>query len=522
MPGVEPGAIVEYRWKQTEDDNRFRYVRLHFQRDLPVQKVTYYVKPLSSRFVANEQMFFLPFHCNPTKPALGSDGWNETTVLNVPALRSEPFSPADPNIEQWALLFYREGGMAAPEKYWNEEGKQAYKKLKDSLKVSDEIKSAAQEVGQAKSDDDKIDALTAVVRKAVRGLNDPGVTAAERKQYFDKLPKDRPRTSAEIIKSGLASSDEMNVVFAAVATQAGFEARPALLAHRLEVAFDPKITADRYFLDTTAVALKRGDSWKFVDVSVKQLPAGMLPWYEEDVFALIADPKEPKFARTPVSAPSASLDQHVAQLKLSEQGMLSGNVIDSYTGHRSEEYRADLRDRSAAQRQEWFRDRLTKMFPESDVTNFELLNMDDASKPLIVKYHLEAPQFAQVTGKRILFQPYVFRRAQAALFTASDRKNIVEFPYGWKEVDQVKIELPENYDLDNADRPSDLNLGKLGSYTVRMTVTKGKVRELYAEREFIFGKDGNLYIGAEGYPTLKKVFEEVRTRDTHSISIKAN
>jgi hypothetical protein len=140
MPGVEPGAIVEYRWKQTEDDNRFRYVRVHFQRDLPVQKVSYYVKPLSGRFVANEQMYIMPFHCAPTKPTVVENGWVETSLQNVPALRSEPFSPSEPNVELWALLYYREGGTKPPDKYWNEEGKLAYKKLKESLKVSEEIK----------------------------------------------------------------------------------------------------------------------------------------------------------------------------------------------------------------------------------------------------------------------------------------------------------------------------------------------------------------------------------------------
>src|SRR5579872_4006448 len=57
MPGVEPGAILEYRWKQTEDDNRFRYVRLNFQRDFPVQSVTYFVKPLPSEMTGGEQMY---------------------------------------------------------------------------------------------------------------------------------------------------------------------------------------------------------------------------------------------------------------------------------------------------------------------------------------------------------------------------------------------------------------------------------------------------------------------------------
>src|SRR5262249_22164915 len=57
MPGVDDHSIVEYRWKQSEDDNRFRYLRLQFTRDLPVQTVTYFMRPLSSDFVASEQMY---------------------------------------------------------------------------------------------------------------------------------------------------------------------------------------------------------------------------------------------------------------------------------------------------------------------------------------------------------------------------------------------------------------------------------------------------------------------------------
>lgn len=521
MPGVEPGAIIEYRWKQTEDDNRFRYVRVHFQRDLPVQKVSYYVKPLSSRFV-NEQMYIMPFHCAPTKPTIVENGWVETSLQNVPALRSEPFAPSEPNVELWALLYYRDSGAKPPDKYWNEEGKLAYKKLKESLKMSDEIKAGAtQAVQQAKTEDEQISALAAYLRKNVRSLDDPEVTAAERREYFEKLPKDRERNSAEIFKSGLASPAELNVAFTALVSQAGLDARLALLANRAEVQFDPKAMADRYFLDNKVVAVKQGDSWKFVDVSSKLLAPGMLPWYEEAVFALIADPKEPKFVRTVSAAPAASLDQHEAHLKLSTEGALSGEVQVSYTGHRAEEYRSELRNRSAAQREEWLHDHVGRIFPESDVTNVTLENLDDPARPVSMKYHLDAPHFAEVTGKRILFQPSVFRRAQGSPFTASDRKLAIEFPYAWKEVDQINIELPDGFDLDSADNPGGLNLGNMGNYTLQMAVRQGRVRALETHREFAFGNEGRLFVDAENYATLKKIFDAIRIRDTHSISIKA-
>jgi len=94
MPGVEPGAILEYRWKQTEEDNRFRYVRLNFQRDFPVQSVTYFVKALPSDMTGGEQMYLLKLNCNPSPIKLENDGFQFDDSDEHPrrasrALRSE-------------------------------------------------------------------------------------------------------------------------------------------------------------------------------------------------------------------------------------------------------------------------------------------------------------------------------------------------------------------------------------------------------------------------------------------------
>src|SRR5207302_3478979 len=44
MPGVEPGAIIEYRWKEVWPEVSI-YDRFELQRDIPVQVVRYFVKP---------------------------------------------------------------------------------------------------------------------------------------------------------------------------------------------------------------------------------------------------------------------------------------------------------------------------------------------------------------------------------------------------------------------------------------------------------------------------------------------
>lgn len=522
MPGVEEGAILEYRWRQSEDDNRFRYLRLPFANDLPVQKIIYFIKPLSSEYVASDQMFIVPFNCKPTPVQRGNDGWNQTTVTNVPAKHDEPYSPSTYNTDAWALLYYRSGNDN-PQKYWGDHAKKRYNDFKGLIKADADQKAAASKaIAEAKTDEEKLQAIILAVRGRVRNFGDPEVSVAERDEFIKKLPKDRERNSAEIFRGNLALSSEMNLLVAALATQAGLDVRPAMIGNRNEGLIDPRSFADEYFADDLAIAIKDGDAWRFFDVTDKQLYPAMLPAEEEGMFAIVTDSKTPILSHTPVPAPEASSEIRTAKLKLSAKGSLAGDVNEGYTGHRGEYYRSLLAGKSAAQAQEWFHDRLVRMFPDADVTGLKIENADDSTKPLQVSYHMDAPFFAQVTGKRMLFEPNAFRRSQASPFSASDRSYPIEFPYAWKEIDEIHIELPQGFDLENADSPGGFEFGDAGSYKLSMSVQKGAATELFTSREFVFGAKGVLQFPATSYSTVKRVFDQVRLRDTHALSVKGN
>jgi hypothetical protein len=115
MPAVEPGAIVEYRWQEIRDNPRTFYNRLQFQREYPIQKVTYFIMPLPTEYTGGAVMNLLPFHCAPSPWKLEPNGLQSTTVENLPAFREEPMMPAEPNIRQWALLYYYDGKSREPD-----------------------------------------------------------------------------------------------------------------------------------------------------------------------------------------------------------------------------------------------------------------------------------------------------------------------------------------------------------------------------------------------------------------------
>jgi len=216
------------------------------------------------------------------------------------------------------------------------------------------------------------------------------------------------------------------------------------------------------------------------------------------------------------------MESRRANLRLTEDGGLGGNVDESFTGHRAEDVRLELVRQSAAQQEEWVHDRVVRMLPDADVTAIKIENIADPSKPLMVHYKLDAQRFAQVTGKRMLFQPVAFRRGQAAPFSAAERRYAVEFPYSWKEADRIQIQLPEGYSLDNPTVPSGLNFGPPGQYSIRMTIYNASPASVDVARELTFGNSGMLIFPAESYGALKKAFDEVQVRDRFAVSLKAN
>ena len=519
MPGVEPGAIVEYRWKEILSDSHIMYTRLQFSREYPVQKVTYFLQALPGRYTRYE-MFSLPFNCKPSPLKEGNDGFWSTTLENVPAFREEPMMPGEASVRPWVLLCYRENGkFPEPEKYWNSAGKEMYNEsLKQALKPSDEVKRAASgAVEGAPTDEKKVAALIHYIRKNLRDLFSSQVTEAERAKILKEMPQNRWRTSGEVLKSGVGAASELNTLFASMASCVGLEARPAMVADREDIAFVPQL-ADRYFLPNVDMAVNIAGRWRLYDVSARLLPSTMISWREEGMKALLSDPKKPVFIESPTSPPEASMGLRSAKLTLSEDGTIEGDIDQEYSGHMALDRRYEMEGEAEARRLESLKEHLTKIFADAEVSGARVENADDAEQPLKLHCHIKIPGYAQRTGKRILLQPLFFQRGVPPLFAATERRYPIDLHYAWQEQDTISIALPAGFALDHAESPGPLSFGAPGSYELKMSVKGGK--ELICVRGLTFGRGGALAFAAAAYPKVKNVFDEIRRRDDVTISLK--
>jgi hypothetical protein len=245
----------------------------------------------------------------------------------------------------------------------------------------------------------------------------------------------------------------------------------------------------------------------------------MLLWQEEAQEALVSDPKEPSFVKTPLSPPEKSAQRRTATLKLSEDGTLEGDVRIEYTGHFAVEKKEQNDEESPAEREQALRDMLKEQMSTAEITNVSIQNVTDPVKPFVYAYHARVPGYAQRTGKRLFLQPAFFQRGIDPLFATSDRRYPVYFHYPWSEQDSVTIELPAGFALDNPDKPAPFGAGDVSKYTVQLQITKDG-RKLIYNRSFFFGNGGALYYPKEGYAQLKQFFDQINKNDNHTITLK--
>ena len=513
MPSVEPGCIIEYRWREVRVKSTAHYLRLQFQRDIPVRRVQYLIKPYDYEGLSFNSV---TMHGQSSPWVKEKNGFYSTTMTNMPAVQEEAYMPPEDQVKTWMLVYYKRGD-AQPDaaKYWNEIGKGFYEDNKSLIKPNEEVKKvAASLVAEAKTDDEKLQRLFDYCRNNIKNItNDAsGLSAEER----DKLKANK--NPAETLKRGMGTGQDIDTLFAALANAAGFDARIALSPDRGDLFFD-KGLPNSYFIDPRNIAVNVGGTWKFFNPGYNYIPYGMLIWREEGEQALITDPKQPIWVETPMSPPEKSQIKRRAKLKLTEDGTLEGDVNIEYSGHWAIERKEEIDEESETERVDRIKSEIKELMSAAELTDIKIENVTDHVKPLVYMFHVRVPGYAQRTGKRIFIQPAFFQRGVEPMFPTAGRKQPIYFHFPWSEDDQVQIELPPGYALDNADAPAPFGSGKISEYKPALSITSDGKTLVY-KRTFFFGGNAAVLFPLETYPAMKAYFDQLHKQDNHNIALK--
>jgi hypothetical protein len=514
IPGIEPGVIIDYTWKETTDDSLPQYTEVPLQQDYPIETLTIHVKPLVSSYFPY-RMNSLAFNCPQAKWEKERQDFYAVSYPDVPAYHEEPQMPPEHEAQRWLLIFYEPDNSLPPDRYWDAFGKHVYSETKLRMKINGDTKRLAEEITQgAATDADKVAKLLTYCQTKLRDVSSSQVTTEEREKVKDNV------TTADTLKRGMGTEDEIIEAFVALATAAGLDARPARVSDRGDSFFRRSYLTE-YFLRVPDAAVKVNGEWRIYDPTNQNIPPGMLRWQEEGQQVLVADPKEPVFVKSPVTPPDRSMHRRKATLVVDAAGTVAGEVQETLGGQLKLAWLQEYRTASQPEREEGWKDRVHLFAPDAEVTEIKFVLSEKGEEPLAVSYKISTQHYAQRTGKRLFLAPSFFESSREARFSSNTRRHPIYFHYAWAEEDHVEMQYPEGYEVDHGDAPGGFRFNPIGGYSAKIGVNQ-KAHTLIYDRTFIFGQQGDVMLfNVENYSALKKVFDQIHQSDTHIITFKA-
>ncbi len=227
FPRLAAGAIIEFQYIQNFTNHLPRYTRLDAQLEIPAWEITYYVKPMSSDYVAFNMRSF-PFNCRPSAWARAKthglrEGYVFTTLTDMPAFVEEPLMPHEEESKAWILIYYSAALPETGAAYWRVLGQKINEQFRRDIKVSGEIKALAAELtAQLPTVEQKATALATYCQNSIGNVdyNAGSMTSEQREHYRKKLFKPE-YNSADTLKHKLGTAGDIAGVFYALAQAAG-------------------------------------------------------------------------------------------------------------------------------------------------------------------------------------------------------------------------------------------------------------------------------------------------------------
>lgn len=238
----------------------------------------------------------------------------------------------------------------------------------------------------------------------------------------------------------------MNVTFAAMARAAGFEANLLGVSDRKERSFN-KIVLWLGQLDSSAVAVSVGGKDFVLDPGTRFCPFGLLRWRNSGVSALKYSRTNGGFITTPEA--QSSLLRRTAHVTLDGDGSLAGEISVEFKGEDALEHRLDALTQDEAGRRKSLEDEVKGWLPQGNVVRLQDFNgWDSIDDPLVARFKIEISGFASGTGKRMLLPSFFFSTLQKNMFTSQFRRYPINFPYPFTEEDEITMELPAGYEVE--------------------------------------------------------------------------
>ncbi len=512
---VKPGSIIEWRYTRIWEAHYFYAARWILQEDLVQRHAKFVFIPYkgSANIIDTKSgnlaniVYWSPVGL-PKGVAVkeSPDSSFQLEMKDIPAYEQEAFSPPADTMKMRVEFYYGGSSMAKPVEFWKDEGKYWSKEVDKFIGHSSAVAQAAgAAVTASDTPEQKVHKLYDLVQKLKNTSYQP--------RGLQEIADDKSAPSAEqILQRNEGSRDEITRLFVALVRAVNIPAYVMRVGTRDSVFFQQNIPNWRQLNSEVAIVHLADGKDLFLDPGTRFCPFGLLEWTRTSVQGVRQTANgSTELAQTPEPDYKQTVSQRIGQLKLREDGALTGQILLSWTGQEALSRRIDGGKTDEAGRTKALEDDLKALLPAASMIKLvQSKGWDQPNDRLQGVFNVEIPSFATSTGKRLILPTALFEQGEKQPFVHQQRKNPVYFSYPYRTYDNVQMTLPSGLKVESLPQKQSVN-PEFGIYTAERT-QKGNMLEL--RRDFAIG---GFAFQLSNYPELKSFYEKMKSGDEEQI-----
>jgi hypothetical protein len=524
LPDVQPGSILEYSYTLhfhqgipdvLKNPNKYFIDRTiaypaaewPVRRELFVRRAHFVLHPFSPRAQILIRAIELPKVAPPQRQA---DGTMQLDVENVPSIHEEEYSLPEDARKGGVYLFYALVYFSN-EGYWQGLARDEYRDIEKFLSPSKAVRKEAERlIAPTDPPETKLHKLYERVQQ-VRNVSSERLRTEKEKKQENLKPN---KTAEDVLTHGYAFANEINLLFVALAREAGFTANPLRITSRNRNLFH-KALLDPYQLDAEIVEVRLPDKTLYLDPATPHCPFDLLPWDETDTEGVRLAGSEGGLVEVPAPAVSYALTQRTAHFRLDNEGNLEGKLQVSFSGQEALARRLSENSEDEAGRRDFLEQEIRNWLPQGGIVKLDsATGWEGSNGPLDALFSVHIPNLAVQSGVRLLFSAVIVRSQEAKAFQASQRENPVYLKYGYQTSDELTLQLPEGFKIESLPDPQGMETA-FASYKISIG-QQGAV--LTMKRKFVMHK---YYFEVNWYRELRNFYDFVRANDEEQVVLHA-
>lgn len=526
LPNVKVGSIIEFEYTLTTE-NFGSLDEWYFQESIPVlysefktyipdfyvfkpvfkgflqPKISQTDKTITITSISRERM--IGNNRTNSSASLDQSEYKEIittySLQNAPALKEEAYVNNIKNYVSSVVLELsgvRKANMAYKDYSTTWEG--LVKDIYQNEKFGNELnktgyyeKEIDAVLAQASSQEEKIAAIFNYVKSTMNW-----------NKYYGYYCNDGVR-KAYLAKTGNVA--EINLMLTSMLRYAGFDANPVIISTRGNgIAVFPARTAYDYVIS----GLNYNNQLILLDATSKYSLPNILPIRDLNWFGRLIR-KDESSVQVNLMPESNSKEIINLMVEINADGQITGKARDQYLDYNAFVYRDNYIGLNNESRIE----KIEKYYPGLEISELEVQNGTDLSKPIVENYSFSSTNHVEKIGDKIYFSPLLHFTLKENPFKQETRLYPIDFVFPHQDKYSISIKIPEGYAVETLPQSKAIGMSD------NKAVYKYTISNTGNQIQLMFTLDVNTaIIGSEDYEEVKAFYKDMVEKNIEKVVLK--